>query len=92
MSEQRKYGRSELFLVRLSIPGQNSLAGDAGCHGKVQRVVDGEAYHFDDWQALVAALQAMLSSTTRVLRNAPAPCSPGQEQQCADEMTADQNS
>jgi hypothetical protein len=32
----------------------------AGWHGKVQRVVDGEAHQFDTWQELVNALQAML--------------------------------
>jgi hypothetical protein len=31
----------------------------ASCHGRVQRVVDGEAHNFDDWPGLVELLAEM---------------------------------
>jgi hypothetical protein len=37
-------------------------AGEWG--GKIQRVVDGEAYEFDSWTALVDTLRAMLTATS----------------------------
>ncbi len=53
--------RSDLFLVRMWLEDALDSGDKAGWHGKVQRVVDGEAHQFDTWQELVNALQGMLS-------------------------------
>ncbi len=51
-------GRSHLFLVRVRLKRVGD--GETECHGKVQRVVDGESHQFDSWQALVDLLLVML--------------------------------
>ena len=69
MKSDRNLKRTELFLVRVWL----SSAGGGKPHpgasadrwkGRVQRVVDGEAHEFDDWQGLTDALAAMLPGNT----------------------------
>jgi len=58
--------RSDLFLVRLWVKDANNSSDKndkAECHGKVQRVVDGQSREFDSWQGLVDLLVVMLSSS-----------------------------
>ena len=57
---RRALRRTDLFLVRMWVEDALDSSEKAGWHGKVQRVVDGEAHQFDTWQELVNALQAML--------------------------------
>lgn len=79
MSNHR-YRRTDLFLVRVWTQDEGS-AGDsdgnpkARCYGRVQRVVSGEARQFDNWQALLDALNAMLlpSSRAGATTNSPQP-------------------
>lgn len=54
--------RSDLFLVRLWTRDANKKCDKVECHGKVQRVVDGQSHQFDSWQGLVDLLVAMASS------------------------------
>ena len=70
MDGYRYLRRTDLFLVRVwrEVPGGPSVDEGSGTggskikwRGKVQRVVDGEALQFDDWQGLVDSLQVMLS-------------------------------
>ena len=77
MGRHRSYRRSDLFLVRLwaeEADGATDAAaggsdsedpdhgGNLGWHGKVQRVVDGEAHQFSNWQDLCDLLAAMISN------------------------------
>ena len=60
MTSRHPRKRTHLFLVRV----WSRQAGDSGdgselLGGKVQRVVDGEAHSFDDWQTLVELLIKM---------------------------------
>jgi hypothetical protein len=57
MTKCRQFGRSDLYLVRLWT--EETAAGSALAHGKVQRAVSGETNHFDDWQGLLDRLRAM---------------------------------
>jgi hypothetical protein len=64
----RHYKRADLFLVRLwpkeSDGGSNAgnESGQVEWHGKVQRVVDGEAHRFSSLQGLVDWLLVMLGN------------------------------
>lgn len=73
MSFDRRYKRTDLFLVRVwtQDPGDHTeptLTEDdtAAWHGRVQRVVDGEMHEFDNWDALVAALRAMITTASQM--------------------------
>ena len=57
-----QYQRSRLFLVRLWT--QRADEGQAECRGKVQDVVKGEAYYFNDWPTLIELMLAMSSIAT----------------------------
>jgi hypothetical protein len=59
MTKQRHRGRSDLFLVRLWT--EDTATGSELAHGKVQRAVNGETNHFDDWQGLLDGLRAMVA-------------------------------
>lgn len=59
-NRRRPLRRTDLFLVRMWVEDAPDGSANAGWHGKVQRVVDGEARQFDTWQELVEALRAML--------------------------------
>ena len=67
MGTRRQYQRSDLFLVRLwlkeSDDGSNTgqASGQDRWHGKVQRVIDGEAHQFSSLQGLVDVLLVMLA-------------------------------
>ncbi len=59
--------RTNLFLVRLWNEGtsdeEENSTGEVEWHGRVQRVIDGEAYRFDNLQGLVDLLLKMLSES-----------------------------
>lgn len=62
-TRKHEHHKTDLFLVRVWlqdwVPG--SVSGvNAEWHGRVQRVVDGESHHFNDWPGLVSLLVAML--------------------------------
>lgn len=57
------YRRSGLFLVRVWAEQTEDGTGQVACHGRVQRVVDGEAHPFSGWQELGDTLLTMLSVT-----------------------------
>jgi hypothetical protein len=64
----RRMRRTDLFLVRVWAEETTTTMGADGvdrpvCRGRVQRVVDGESYQFDDWQGLADLLMAMLEGT-----------------------------
>jgi hypothetical protein len=59
MTRHHRHGRSDLFLVRLWT--EETATGDERPHGKVQRAVNGETTHFDDWQGLLDRLRAMVA-------------------------------
>lgn len=59
-NRRRPLRRTDLFLVRMWVEDALDSSDKAGWHGKVQRVVDGEAHQFDTWQELVNVLQTML--------------------------------
>ena len=67
MGTRQPYRRTDLFLVRLwfkdSDDGSNAGidSGQIEWHGKVQRVVDGEAHQFSSLQGLVDVLLVMLA-------------------------------
>ncbi len=69
MKPSRRMKHTDLFIVRVwtQYPdGQPGTTGDGtGWGGKVQRIVDGEAREFKDWEALIDALQAMLSASAQ---------------------------
>jgi hypothetical protein len=44
MGRHHQYGHPELFLVSMFSGSRAGSDGEAACEGKVQRVVDGEAY------------------------------------------------
>jgi len=59
----KRLKQTDLFLVRvwLGEPTPGSISSVTGeWHGRVQRVVDGESHHFNDWPGLVSLLMAML--------------------------------
>ena len=59
--------RTNLFLVRVWTEGavgeDGNGTGEAEWHGRVQRVIDGEAHQFDNLQGLVELLLKMLSES-----------------------------
>jgi hypothetical protein len=55
------YRRSGLFLVRIWAEETEDGTGRVECHGRVQRVADGESHQFKDWRGLVDTLSAMVS-------------------------------
>lgn len=64
------YGRSGLFLVRVWTDDAGEGADQTEeqqlgvrCHGKVQRVVDGESHPFEDGADLLKLLVAMLGKS-----------------------------
>jgi hypothetical protein len=69
----RRYKRTDLFLVRVwtDYTGEGESEGDGRdgdkveWRGRVQRVVDGEAHRFSDWQGLVDTLLVMLADAKR---------------------------
>ena len=66
MGTRHRYGRSDLFLVRVYAdrPAEDDLVegrGETECRGRVQRVADGETRLFENWRGLVGALREMLS-------------------------------
>lgn len=61
-NQRRPLRRTDLFLVRMWAEEPQDGSDDPGWHGKVQRVVDGEAHQFDTWRELVDALRTMLSA------------------------------
>jgi hypothetical protein len=64
------FRRSNLFLVRLWMEQADDGGSENECHGKIQRVVNGEAHQFDSWQSLVDTLIAMQSSRQSSSRGA----------------------
>jgi hypothetical protein len=67
MGTRHRYGQSALFLVRVyadrTIGGAGESTGDpVECHGRVQRVVDGETRAFSTWRDLVDVLHELLSN------------------------------
>ena len=66
MKPSRHMKHTDLFIVRVWTQHQDGQPGSAGnstaWRGKVQRVVDGESHEFNDWEALIYTLQAMLSA------------------------------
>jgi hypothetical protein len=74
MGTHHRYRRSDLFLVRLWTEDADDDGGQVQWRGKVQRVVDGEAHQFSDWQGLSELLMAMLSaegSTSHLAQSGP---------------------
>lgn len=71
MSLNRRLRRTDLFLVRIWAqegPDEDECSrvegeGAVKWQGRVQRVVDGEAYQFNGWQGLTDLLLAMVSGT-----------------------------
>ena len=61
MGVQNRYRRSDLFLVRMWSEEAADGSGNLEWRGKVQRVVDGEAHQFSEWQDLCNVLLGMLS-------------------------------
>ena len=66
MRPKRHLKHTDLFLVRFwtEEPGSRSESTEAVpvWRGRVQRVIDGESREFNDWEALVGTLGAMLST------------------------------
>jgi hypothetical protein len=62
MSFDRQDGVSHLFLVRLRAEESGELTQPESkrWHGRVQRVVSGEAYEFNGWAELIKCLGMML--------------------------------
>jgi hypothetical protein len=70
MGTRHHYRRSDLFLLRMWSEEAADASGNIEWRGKVQRVVDGEAHTFEDWQGLVRLLCQMLPE--RVARDSDA--------------------
>ena len=67
MNGHRHLKRKDLFLIRMwTEQGSGADEGDVSWRGKVQRVVDGETYPFDDWQALVEVLRSLVSASNGI--------------------------
>ena len=65
MSPKHRTTRNDLFLVRFWLEDMSSEAdGQSGWGGRVQRAVSGESHEFNNWDALVKALRAMLTATS----------------------------
>jgi hypothetical protein len=65
MSPKHHTTRNDLFLVRFWLEDISSESeGRSGWGGRVQRAVSGESHEFNDWDALVKALRAMLAATS----------------------------
>jgi len=66
----RHHRRTDLYLVRVwtdepeATPEGAENDGRPPCKGRVQRVVDGESYSFDNWQGLTGVLLALLTGST----------------------------
>src|SRR4051812_39041555 len=61
--------RNDLFLVRFWREDMSDESErQSGWGGRVQRTVTGESYEFNDWDALVEALRAMLAATSPLSR------------------------
>jgi hypothetical protein len=72
MGIRRRYRRSDLFLVRIWTEVRSDGSGHLEKHGRVQRVVDGETHHFDDWPTLIELLVAMTADYFEPVVGAPA--------------------
>lgn len=65
MSPKHHTTRNDLFLVRFWLEDTSGESdGQSGWGGRVQRAVSGESHEFNDWDALVKALRAMLAATS----------------------------
>ena len=65
MPPKHRTTRNDLFLVRFWLEDMSSNSeGQSGWGGRVQRAVSGESHEFNDWDALVKALRAMLAATS----------------------------
>ncbi len=65
MSPKHRTNRNDLFLVRFWLEDMSSESeGQSGWGGRIQRAVSGESHEFNDWDALVKVLQAMLAATS----------------------------
>jgi hypothetical protein len=66
MSPKHRTTRNDLFLVRFWLEEDMSseVDGQSGWGGRVQRAVSGESHEFNDWDALVKVLRAMLAATS----------------------------
>lgn len=65
MGEYRRRGRSNLFLLRMWSEEDTDGSGQLEWHGRVQRVTDGEAHEFHEWQDLLSLLLTMLPNDRR---------------------------
>jgi hypothetical protein len=68
----RRYSRSDLFLVRIWFEERGDEGDHLERHGRVQRVVNGETYPFDDWPTLIELLIAMTAEKVGLTKSAPA--------------------
>ena len=65
MSPKHRTTRNDLFLVRFWLEDISSETEEQNrWAGRVQRAVSGESHEFNDWDALVKALRAMLAATS----------------------------
>ena len=71
MTLDRRLKRTGLFLVRVWTEDAGDGSGRAEWHGKVQRVVNGEARYFHDWPELVDLLLAMAPGEIARRENGP---------------------
>ncbi|MDQ6695103.1 MAG: hypothetical protein M3014_11915 [Chloroflexota bacterium] len=71
MKPRRQLKHTDLFLVRFWTQEVSGMSEEQEWGGKVQRVVDGEAHQFQDWEALVDTLRAMLAATSTGPTGAP---------------------
>ena len=65
MPPKHHTSRNDLFIVRFWLQDLSSDAEEQRrWGGRVQRAVSGESHEFNDWDALLKALQAMLAATS----------------------------
>jgi hypothetical protein len=65
MSPKHRTTRNDLFLVRFWLEDMSSESEEQRrWAGRVQRAVRGESHEFNDWDALVKVLRAMLAATS----------------------------
>ncbi len=65
MSPKHRTNRNDLFLVRFWLDDTSGESeGQSGWGGRVQRAVSGESREFNNWEALVNALRAMLATSS----------------------------
>ena len=77
MGVDHQYRRSDLFLLRMWLDKTVDGTDQGEWHGKLQRVVDGEAYQFNNWSTLIELLEAMIGENPRpTVPSSPADDSP----------------